>query len=192
MAVIEATDSTETAPGCCGPAAPPRMTLADKARGIIREAGVPVWGMAVIMLALAVMTDGQASASALFTLDAFVGILPFILASVVIAAGLKAAGADNMVASAVTARPAMAIFTASLFGALSPFWHFARHQSAVDRAPCQLAVPPFASRLAAAAHDFVTRHAALTLWNASLSSFVHEMCTTSCLFDCSRAERELG
>ena len=77
-------------------------------------------------------------------------------------------------------------------GALSPFWHFARHQSAVDRAPCQLAVPPFASRLAAAAHDFVTRHAALTLWNASLSSFVHEMCTTSCLFDCSRAERELG
>ena len=121
MAVIEATDSTETAPGCCGPAAPPRMTLADKARGIIREAGVPVWGMAVIMLALAVMTDGQASASALFTLDAFVGILPFILASVVIAAGLKAAGADNMVASAFTARPAMAIFTASLFGALSPF-----------------------------------------------------------------------
>ena len=121
MAVIEATNNSETSSGCCGSSAPPRITLADKARSIIREAGVPVWGMAAIMLVLVVMTETQASASALFTFDAFVGILPFILASVLIAAGLKAAGADNMVASAFTAHPATAIFTASLFGALSPF-----------------------------------------------------------------------
>lgn len=121
MAAIESTHNSEASSSCCSTSAPPPVTFADKVRGIFREAGVPVWSMVAIMLGLAVVTESQASASALFTLDAFVEILPFILASVLIAAGLKAAGADNMVASAFTTRPALAIFTASLFGALSPF-----------------------------------------------------------------------
>ena len=57
----------------------------------------------------------------LFTIDAFINIRPFILTSVTIAAGLKAAGTDNLVASAFSVRPATAIVMASLFGALSPF-----------------------------------------------------------------------
>ena len=121
MAVIDTAKNGNSAAECCGAPAAPRITLGNKIRSMAREAGVPVWGIAGILGLLALVTDGQAYASALFTIDAFIGILPFILASVAIAAGLKAAGAANMVASAFTARPAMAIFTASLFGALSPF-----------------------------------------------------------------------
>jgi len=124
MAIIDTTPETDISPAassCCGAPAAPRETFADRARAMAREAGVPVWGIAGILVVLALTTEGQAAASALFTAEAFVGILPFILASVAIAAGLKAAGADNMVAQAFTARPMTAIVTASLFGALSPF-----------------------------------------------------------------------
>ena len=121
MATIDTHPETQTAAGCCGTAPAPRVTMTDKARAMASEAGVPVWGMAGILALLALATDGQAAASARFTAEAFVGILPFILASVAIAAGLKAAGADNMVAQAFSARPMTAIVTASLFGALSPF-----------------------------------------------------------------------
>ena len=109
-----------TATACCGAPAP-RRTLVDRARAIAIEAGVPVWGLMAITGLLAVVTDGQATASLRFTLGAFLDILPFILASVAIAAWLKAAGADNLVARAFAARPLTAIITASLFGTLSPF-----------------------------------------------------------------------
>ena len=114
MATIDTTPETDIEPApasCCGATAVPRATLADRSRAVARAAGAPVWGMA----------ESQAMASAAFTIEAFINILPFILASVAIAAGLKAAGADNMVATAFTARPVTAIVTASLFGALSPF-----------------------------------------------------------------------
>ena len=104
---------------CAG--GPPPVTLASRLRHLAAEAGAPVWGLVAILALLAVTTEQQAAASTLFTIDAFINILPFILASVAIAAGLKAAGADNLVASAFSARPATAIVMASLFGALSPF-----------------------------------------------------------------------
>ena len=111
---------TETpATGCGAPAT--RTGLLGHARHIAAEAGVPVWGLVGILGLLALLTESQASASLDFTLAAFVDILPFILASVAVAAALKAAGADNLVASAFTARPMTAVVTASLFGALSPF-----------------------------------------------------------------------
>ena len=126
MATIDTPPETQTAAGCCAAPPPPRATmmetsLMNRARALAREAGVPVWGMGGILALLALATDGQAMASAAFTIEAFIGILPFILVSVAIAAGLKAAGADNMIADAFTARPMTAILTASLFGALSPF-----------------------------------------------------------------------
>jgi len=124
MATIDTTPETDIEPApasCCGATAVPRATLADSSRAVARAAGAPVWGMAAILALLALATESQAMASAAFTIEAFINILPFILASVAIAAGLKAAGADNMVATAFTARPVTAIVTASLFGALSPF-----------------------------------------------------------------------
>lgn len=105
---------------CCG-APTPRRTLIDRAGAVAADAGVPVWGLIGIVGLLAVATESQATASLVFTINAFLDILPFILASVAIAAWLKAAGADNLVAKAFAARPMTAIVTASLFGTLSPF-----------------------------------------------------------------------
>ena len=116
-----AVDSVSPASTSCCAGGPPPVTLASRLRHLAAEAGVPVWGLVAILALLAVTTEQQAAASALFTIDAFINILPFILASVAIAAGLKAAGADNLVAAAFSARPATAIVMASLFGALSPF-----------------------------------------------------------------------
>ena len=124
MATIDTTPEPDIEPvpaSCYGATAVPRATLADRSRAVARVAGAPVWGMAAILALLALTTESQAMASAAFTIEAFINILPFILASVAIAAGLTAAGANNMVATAFTARPVTAIVTASLFGALSPF-----------------------------------------------------------------------
>ena len=126
MAIINTTTPGDTSPPNDstgrGAGSPRQGTgLAARARRIWRAAGVPVWGMVGIFAALALFTQDQAAASAAFTADSFFGILPFILASVAIAAALKASGADNFVAKAFAARPAIAVVTASIFGALSPF-----------------------------------------------------------------------
>ena len=95
MATIDTTPETDIEPApasCCGATAVPRATLADRSRAVARAAGAPVWGMAAILALLALATESQAMASAAFTIEAFINILPFILASVAIAAGLKAAG----------------------------------------------------------------------------------------------------
>ncbi|WP_461384482.1 permease, partial [Devosia indica] len=70
---------------------------------------------------LFVTAPEQAGPSATFTLTALWDILPFIALSVAIAAGLKASGADQLVAKAFEGRPMKAIAVASVFGALSPF-----------------------------------------------------------------------
>ena len=46
---------------------------------------------------------------------------PFIAASVLIAASIKASGADQLIGRALGGRTAIAVVTASIFGALSPF-----------------------------------------------------------------------
>jgi uncharacterized membrane protein YraQ (UPF0718 family) len=81
-----------------------------------------VWVALVLLFAvLAVTLPDQAAASAVFTLDAFLWILPFMAISVVLAAWLKAAGADRLIASTVSRAPATAILMAAAFGAFSPF-----------------------------------------------------------------------
>ncbi|MBT4520213.1 MAG: permease [Halieaceae bacterium] len=86
-----------------------------------RFLGAPVLFSVVIFAALLLLTPEQASRSAIFTLEAVLNILPFILLSVGIAAALKASNADQMVARAFAGRPVKAIALASVFGALSPF-----------------------------------------------------------------------
>ena len=81
-----------------------------------------VWlALGLLFAALALITPPQALESARFTLDAFLWILPFMVVSVALAAGLKAVGADKLIGSAVSRRPASMILLAALFGALSPF-----------------------------------------------------------------------
>ena len=86
-----------------------------------RFLGTPVALSAAIFAALLLLTPEQANRSAIFTLEAVLNILPFIVLSVGIAAALKASGADQLVARAFEGRPVKAIALASIFGALSPF-----------------------------------------------------------------------
>ncbi len=83
--------------------------------------GAPVFLSIAIFAALLLLMPEQASRSAIFTLEAVLNILPFIILSVGIAASLKASGADQLVARAFAGRPVKAIALASIFGALSPF-----------------------------------------------------------------------
>ncbi len=76
----------------------------------------------VLLLALlAVFLPAQAAETFVFTLDAFLWILPFLAVSVLLAAWLKAAGADKLIGRSVSATPVRAVLVASVFGALSPF-----------------------------------------------------------------------
>ena len=72
-----------------------------------------------VLLALA--DAPQVPASALFTLESLVEILPFLVASVVIAAGARATGFDRQIAAVFSGHPVKAILLAAAFGALSPF-----------------------------------------------------------------------
>jgi uncharacterized membrane protein YraQ (UPF0718 family) len=81
-----------------------------------------VWLAALaVVAALAVLDPPQAWPSVVFTADALWGILPFLLASVLIAAWTRATGLDQQIARATGGNPARVIVLAALFGALSPF-----------------------------------------------------------------------
>jgi uncharacterized membrane protein YraQ (UPF0718 family) len=81
-----------------------------------------VWAaLGLLFLALVIVVPQQAGASFVFTLDSFLWILPFLLISVLLAAFLKASGADQLIALAVSRKPLAAIFIATLAGAFSPF-----------------------------------------------------------------------
>ncbi len=81
-----------------------------------------VWAALVLLFAaLALALPRQAAESLAFTFDAFLWILPFLAISVALAAWLKAAGADRLIATAVSRKPVTAIALAAAFGAFSPF-----------------------------------------------------------------------
>ncbi len=81
-----------------------------------------VWlALALLFLALLVLVPAQALESLVFTAEAFTWIAPFLVLSVVLAAWLKAAGADRLIGRSVARTPVQAIMIAAVFGALSPF-----------------------------------------------------------------------
>ena len=75
----------------------------------------------VILLGLALFARDQLAPSIGFTVEAFLGVLPFLLVSVALAAGAKASGADALIARAFVGREVQMITFAALIGALSPF-----------------------------------------------------------------------
>lgn len=110
-----------------------------------------VWLVFLLLFAaLAIFVPAQAWVSARFTADAFLWILPFLLLSVLLAAWLKAAGADRMIGAAVRRAPTSAIVIAALAGALSPF--------------CSCGVVPLVAALLAAG---VPLPAVMAFWIAS-------------------------
>lgn len=81
-----------------------------------------VWlALALLFMGLAAGLPSQAVDSVRFTVEAFLAILPFLLASVLLAAWLKAAGADRLIGAAVSRSAARAIVVAAAAGAFSPF-----------------------------------------------------------------------
>jgi len=87
----------------------------------LKQLSTPIVMILGILIATAIFNMDQTTASIKFTVEAFLSILPFLILSVVIAAGLKASGADQIVAKAFEGKPVYAIAIASIFGALSPF-----------------------------------------------------------------------
>jgi len=98
------------------------LTTAATSAGSFLRSLDRVWlAIGLLFAGLALLVPGQAVDSLVFTLDAFLWLLPFLLLSVVLAAWLKAAGADGLVARMVNRAPLMALAIAAAAGALSPF-----------------------------------------------------------------------
>jgi len=110
-----------------------------------------VWlAIAAVFLILLAFQPAQALASASFALDAFTWILPFLLASVLLAAWLKAAGADRVIGATVSRSPVRAVLVFAAAGAFSPF--------------CSCGVVPLIAALLAAG---VPLPAVMAFWVAS-------------------------
>jgi len=77
--------------------------------------------IAIIFALLAVLVPDQAKLSAIFTVKSLVSILPYLAASIGIAAYAAASGADNLIARAFQGHTAVMVTMAALIGALSPF-----------------------------------------------------------------------
>ena len=88
---------------------------------VVSLLGFPVGISLAIIITLGFISPSQAIDSFFSTLSALIRISPFVILSVVVAAYLKASGADQIVASTFQGKPIKAIAVASIFGALSPF-----------------------------------------------------------------------
>jgi uncharacterized membrane protein YraQ (UPF0718 family) len=81
-----------------------------------------VWlAIVLIFIMLWLVSPLQAAESFVFTLEALLDILPFLLLSIGVAAYAKASGADNLIASAFQGRTVPMVIFAAAMGALSPF-----------------------------------------------------------------------
>ena len=80
------------------------------------------WALIVLLLlAVALLDAAQFGAVASFAVRAFIGTLPYIVFAVLLIAGLKAAGAESVIAEAFKGRETKMILMAALFGGLAPF-----------------------------------------------------------------------
>jgi uncharacterized membrane protein YraQ (UPF0718 family) len=77
--------------------------------------------IALLFVGLFAFLPEQGTASFIFTLEALWSVLPFLLASIAVAAYAKGSGADNLIAQAFRGHPATMILFAALMGGLSPF-----------------------------------------------------------------------
>ena len=75
----------------------------------------------LIFLAIAIGLPSNLLTSVQFTLDNLLSIAPFLLLSASVAGYLEAASADRMIGKVFSERVVLAIVSAAVFGALSPF-----------------------------------------------------------------------
>ena len=96
-------------------------TLVLNARRALGGIDRPLAALFAGFLLLGLLAPDQAIASLAFLLEALLGVAPFLLASVAIAAYAKASSADALIARAFEGRTTTMIFAAAFMGALSPF-----------------------------------------------------------------------
>ncbi len=94
------------------------VTLLKRFKAVIGQTNLLILG---VFLGIALVIPEYFIKSLAFTGTSLVSIAPFILISVGIAAYLKAAGADKIIARVFSGRAVTVIIFASVFGALSPF-----------------------------------------------------------------------
>ena len=120
--------------------------LRANARGLLS-----VWGLIVaIPLAVALLDPRNLEDILRIALEAFGGTLPYIAVAVLLIAGLKATGAEGLVARAFEGRETRMIVLAAFFGGLAPF--------------CSCEVIPFIAGLLAAG---VPLSAIMAFWLSS-------------------------
>ena len=120
--------------------------LRANARGLLS-----VWGLIVAIPLVVALLDPESLEDILhIALEAFGGTLPYIAVAVLLIAGLKATGAEGLVARAFEGRETRLIVLAALFGGLAPF--------------CSCEVIPFIAGLLAAG---VPLSAIMAFWLSS-------------------------
>ncbi|WP_421883740.1 permease [Pacificispira sp.] len=80
-----------------------------------------VWAFTALVAAIFVLVTDEALALLGATGNSLIDTGPFIAVSILIAAYVKATGADALIAKALSGRQESAVLTAAVFGALSPF-----------------------------------------------------------------------
>ena len=100
------------------------MSLLSEPAGMVRRAGRldrVVLATAALLSGLALTVPQQAAESLGFVLEAFLSVGPFLVASILIAAGAKATGLDRQIAGVFSGHPFKAVILAAAVGSLSPF-----------------------------------------------------------------------
>jgi uncharacterized membrane protein YraQ (UPF0718 family) len=88
----------------------------------IRHALKTPWTVTILVpIAVALFDPSNLTTIVAFAFSALLGTLPYILFAVILIAGLKAAGAEAMIAKAFQGRENRMIVLAALFGGLAPF-----------------------------------------------------------------------
>jgi len=80
-----------------------------------------ILALLLLLLLIAILIPDQAWTSLIFLFDALVGIAPYLILAVVLAAFIKASGLDQSVVRVFSGHPVKTILFAALFGSLSPF-----------------------------------------------------------------------
>jgi len=105
--------------GCCGSTSqqPSQASLTTR----LKQLASPWTLILALPLSVALLDPGQLTAMLGIAGQAFLGTLPFIIVAVALIAGLKASGAEVLIARAFEGRENRMILLAALFGGLAPF-----------------------------------------------------------------------
>lgn len=102
-----------------GPAMSPSVSR--RTRGVLSHIDFVLVALGALLIGLWIYSSAQASSTLLYVARELTQIAPWLAGSVVIAAAVRASGADALAARAFTGRQSRMIVVASLIGALLPF-----------------------------------------------------------------------